>query len=131
MGRRVFVLLFTLLTPSFHLGDCVGWLGSAEARMACCEDESQCPMHAGAGDHHLGSTAPVSQADADRCCAASEDGDSIPSALTVHAAVVALPPAVQPMPDANVVAPLFEWLTPEPSPPDSVARHVLLSTFLI
>lgn len=131
MSRRFFVLLFALLTPSFPMGDCVGWLGSAEARMACCEDESQCPMHAGSGDHRVGTTASVSQADADRCCAASENGESIPSALTAHAAVVALLPADQPVPDANVVAQLVEWLTPEPSPPDSVARHVLLSTFLI
>ena len=77
---------------------CEGWLSTAEARMACCANEQECPMHK-AGQHPSGSNQRISQSDADRCCAASEDGDSLPSSAKATGSTddLALVPAVLPV----------------------------------
>lgn len=73
----------------------------------------------------------VTQADADRCCAASEQDDASPTAKSI-AAIVAPPPATSPgvlLPPVNT--PSVTW---DRRPPDRafvVSRNVLLSVFLI
>jgi hypothetical protein len=114
-----------------HLAECQGWLSTAEARMACCANEQECPMHK-AGQHSSGPNQRVSQSDADRCCATSEHGDSMPSFVK---ASVADGLALIPVSLGGVLASAatrFDNLIEQVSgPPTSRSRHVLLSVFLI
>lgn len=131
LGRRLAALMLSLLVVSGHLAECAGWLGSPEARMACCEDEQTCPMHHN-GSTPTASAHAVSQADADRCCGASEQGAAVPSIS--HSAidgVSALAPAVVAVPSAAFAAIRAEWRWPDPRPLGQRPRRVLLSVFLI
>ena len=131
LRRRLLGVLAILMMVSGHLAECQGWMSSPEARMACCDAEHECPMHKSAG-HAVGSAASASQADADRCCAGSEHGTSAPSSVNIpSASAVAVLLVDSPVPDARILAPFVEWLDAAPSPPPSLARHALLSVFLI
>jgi hypothetical protein len=128
---RLIALVAACLVVSSHLAQCQGWLATPEARMACCADESQCPMHR--GTHHDSRTRAVSQADADACCAARpQSNDSLPS--SIHAAPVDVL-ALMPAPLAESFAPAIVRFVPpietEPSPPIGRSRQILLSVFLI
>ena len=88
-------------------------------------------MHSSA-ERQAGSANSVDQADADRCCAGAEHGTSAPSSVNIpSASAFAVLPVDSPVPDARILAPLVEWLDAAPSPPPSLARHALLSVFLI
>jgi len=99
--------------------------------MACCAGGAECAMHP--ADEHAGhSTPPVSQSDADACCASAEQSDSTPSAKA-FVAVVALDLAVSPV---VAVAPplrtLFDaWHASAPLDTSQAPTHLLLSVFLI
>ena len=99
-SRSLAALLILFVAFASTAGVCAGWQQSAEARMACCQDEANCPMHA--TERHGSSTrAGVSQSDADRCCASAERGASTPSTAffvtNVTFAVIANPiPAIGP-----------------------------------
>lgn len=106
---------------------CQGWQPTPEARMACCEVGIQCTMHESMTDEAV--PAP-SQADADRCCAESESDDS--SAPSPNFALK-VSPAVPMSAVVFLVAPVASTLHPRDSlpPPSHVAKHVLLSVFLV
>ena len=99
--------------------------------MACCEDETNCPMHATEQQGQRTRTR-ASQVDADNCCAASERGTSTPSASAYTpnvtlAVLTSLSPAVGPD------VPVFREnpnarISVDVSP---VPKHLLLSVFLI
>jgi hypothetical protein len=83
-------------------------------------------------DSEDGPTRVVSQAEADRCCAASEPGDSAPSptgpAFSVTLGVALRPdpvllPEPEPQPDI--------WRASLPKPASHVPKHLLLSVFLV
>jgi len=79
-----------------------------------------------------GPTRVVTQAEADRCCAASEDEDSAPSPTNV-AFFVTLAVALGPIP-ARLPEPEAHrdiWRASVPMPTAHVAKHVLLSVFLV
>jgi hypothetical protein len=112
---------------------CAGWAATPEARMACCADGRDCPMHKDKSDDS-GSGRVLTQLEADSCCAASErENSSSPSTPTF---VVAISFAVL---GAGVVLPLSvpslvlsdNWRTFSPLPTTPVAKHVLLSVFLV
>src|SRR5688572_7546873 len=68
--RRVAGALLALTLVAGNVALCAGWTMSAEARMTCCLNEAQCPMHRkGSSRVH---SHDVSQAQADACCAASD-----------------------------------------------------------
>ena len=110
---------------------CASWQASAEARVACCQDETSCPMHATTPHRH---TAPsrVSQADADNCCASAERSTSTPSTLS-DVPRIALGALASPIPAVGpAVAAFRESPTARTSVDVSpVPRHLLLSIFLI
>lgn len=124
--RFAAVLCVLALTPSVWV-ECAGWLATPEARRSCCES-ADCPMH----KDDAASARVVTQAEADRCCAASDSDESSPSstpfALSITFAVL--------QPGLPVVAPepvTFSLQTPEgvglrASP---VPKHLLLSVFLV
>ena len=123
------VSLITLVTlVGGHLAECQGWLATAEARMACCADEQQCPMHN--GNQQSGTNQGISQSDADRCCALSEHGDSIPTAKAVSVDSLApIPFSVSgALPSTE---PWFDRVAAHVSNPPSRPRHLLLAVFLI
>ena len=114
-----------------HLVECQGWLATPEERMACCANEHDCPMHK-ADRHSAGSTHLVSQSDADRCCATSEQGDPMPTSVKANAVDA---PALIPVSLLSVVIsplPSFADVSEQASNPlPGRSRHVLLSVFLI
>lgn len=130
-SRRLAAALLTLALAGGQSGICAGWMPTPEARMACCADDAACPMHASASQDE-GSKRALTQAEADRCCAASEQGESSPSPFNATFFVtlaVALDPVSAPLsePDAHQDI----WRSSVPVPPGHVAKHLLLSVFLV
>lgn len=132
LSRRLVALVLALLAAGGSGPICAGWLPTAEARMACCVEGQECPMHhkESGGDTSSGA---VSQAEADTCCALSEErqsGRDVPSApVIVSAAVLGAGIVVRPVTPRPVRA---EWLRPgSPGPSPPIHTHVLHSVFLI
>jgi hypothetical protein len=128
-SHRLSAVLLALALAVGQTGVCAAGMPTPEARMACCTDNAPCPMH---GGDDGGSTRVVTQAEADRCCAASERDDPAPSPATVAfsvplsviaGAVPALLPELPRQPHA--------WRTVMPPAPAHVPKHVLLSVFLV
>ena len=129
-SRRVSVVLLTLALAAGQAGVCAGWMATPEARMACCSDDGPCPMHKSESED--GPTRVVTQAEADRCCAASEHEDSTPSqsnaAFFVTLAVALSPiPALLPEPEPHPDI----WRAAVPISTAHVPKHLLLSVFLV
>jgi hypothetical protein len=129
LAARLVAAALILALAGDYYALCAGWLPTAEARMACCVDGT-CPMHQ-RHDETAGSNR-LTQAQADACCAASEQHDAEPSARpTVLAAAIDapdVPAAFEPARtlDTGNVGPVTA-----PSPPGHVPKHVLLSVFLV
>jgi hypothetical protein len=128
---RLAVLTTVVALAGGQLAECQGWLATAEERMACCANEQECPMHK-AGQHSAGPNQRISQSDADRCCATSEHGESMPNSVTAStvdgpALIPTSLSAVLPSPATWFDNPI-EWVS---GPPTRRSRHVLLSVFLI
>ena len=129
-SRRFSVVLLTVALAAGQAGVCAGWMATPEARMACCSDDGPCPVHK--SDSENGPTRVVTQAQADRCCAASEHEDSAPSpsygAFFVTLAVALSPiPGLLPAPEAHADI----WRASVPIPASPVPKHLLLSVFLV
>ena len=105
-SRRLSAVLLTLALAAGQAGVCAGWMPTPEERMACCSDDGPCPMHKSESED--GPTRDVTQAEADRCCAASEHEDSTPSQsyagffLTLAVALSPIP-ALLPEPEPHPV----------------------------
>ena len=111
---------------------CAGWLPTPEARMACCADEAECPMHK--GDSHRSASARVlTQAQADSCCASAEGQSSNQSNPSFVTAITAAVLGVRVVLPANVPALVLSdaWRTSAPIPIAPVPKYVLLSVFLV
>ena len=125
-----FALTFALVAGNGAI--CAGWMPTAEARMACCVDDAECPMHKG-DSHRSGSPRVLTQAQADSCCAASEGKNSSQSSPTCVAAITAAVLGAGTVLSANVPALVLSdgWRTSAPIPVAPVPKHVLLSVFLV
>jgi predicted metal-binding membrane protein len=130
--HRLSAVLVCLGLIAGNAAVCAGWAATPEARMACCAEGGDCPMHKGRSEEH-GSQRVITQAQADACCAASEQEQSKSSNPT---AVTAISPAVL---GVGVVLPVITpslmltdgWRTDAPIHSPPVARHVLFSVFLV
>jgi hypothetical protein len=111
---------------------CAGWLATPEARMACCAEGGDCPMHKG-DSHRSGSERVLTQAQADSCCASSEPENSNQSnpsfATAITAAVLGVGMVIPASTPALVLS--DDWRTSAPLPVAPVSKHVLLSVFLV
>ena len=111
---------------------CAGWLPTPEARMSCCAKGRECPMHKG-GLHESHSQRPITQAEADSCCAWSERERSNSSGPTFVAEISSPAPNVSTVltPPAPALVRTDSWRTDAPIPIAPVPKHVLLSVFLV
>ena len=130
-SRRLSALLLTLALSAGHMVECAGWMATPEARMACCTKGGACPMHK-SDSRDSGSPWTVSQSEADRCCAASEQDTAAPAAsgfiFSVSLGVIPSPvqlvvPATAARPDA--------WRDLISLPGTPVPKYLLLSVFLV
>jgi hypothetical protein len=131
--RRVAAFAVVVTLGAAGWAECAGWQATPEARMACCSGTGDCPMH----ESTVPGSSPervVTQAQADSCCAASDTGDSTPSAgafsLSLSAALVTSTLSAW----TRIAAPpasFDAWRTHVPLPVGQVSKHVLLSVFLI
>ena len=131
VGRRLAALAAVLSLSVGNVAVCAGWQPTAEARMACCLSDANCPMHEAEGHDHLAKST-VSQTRADSCCAASAQPRSSSSAPSPFASsgVIALVPAAVFLIPATIHA-AREWRVLAPLPASSIPRHLLLSVLLV
>ena len=128
--RRLPALALSLALVAGNTAVCAGWAATPQARMACCAAADACPMHA--ADTHRAPEQVITQAEADSCCAASE-GDKSGSTPIVAAAlsIAVLGPGII----LPITVPAFvlrdSWRTVIPIPSTPVAKHLLLSVFLV
>ncbi len=130
--QRLSALALTLGVDGGNAAVCAGWLPTPEARMACCADGAECPMHKG-DSHRSGSERVLTQAQADSCCASSERENSNQSNPSFVAAITAAVLGVGIVLPASVPALVLSdaWRTSAPIPIAPVPKHVLLSVFLV
>lgn len=128
IARTLAVTLIAALAAG-PVGLCAGWQSTPEARMACCVEGIACPMHT-SEDHGRSAQRAVTQVDADRCCASSEQDTSSSakplravSAIAIAAESILLPPPAYTRPWLRTVA--------LPNRGHTVSRHLLLSVFLV
>ena len=124
-----FALPLTLLGANGAL--CAGWAATPEARMECCAD-ADCPMHKGSTEKSP-SEHVLTQAEADACCAVSEQKQSDspnPTAVVVLAApVLGAGALLAPSLPARLLS--EKWRPDAASVVPPVPRHILLSVFLV
>ena len=127
-GHRLSAVLLTLALALGQAGVCAGWMATPEARMACCADDGSCPMHKSRALDD-GSTR-VSQAEADRCCAASEPDPPPAPAGPAFSATLAPPvsPVAVMIPEPESRRDTASRSAPGPA---HVPRYLLLSVFLV
>jgi hypothetical protein len=130
--HRLAVVALTFGLMAGNAAVCAGWLPTAEARMACCADGVECPMHKH-DSHHSGSERVITQAQADSCCAAAETQNSSRSNPSFVTAITAAVLGVGVVLPASVPALVLSdaWRTSAPIPVAPVPKHVLLSVFLV
>ena len=130
--QRLAALALTFALVAGNAAMCAGWKSTPEARMACCADGVECPMHKG-NSHRSGSERVLTQAQADSCCASSEGKNSNQFSPTFVAAITAAVLGAGTVFPANVPALVLSdgWRTSAPMPVAPVPKHVLLSVFLV
>jgi len=130
--HRLAALALTFGLMAGNAAICAGWMPTPEARMACCADGVECPMHKG-DSHRSGSERVLTQAQADSCCAAAEGQNSNQSNPSFVTAITAAVLGVGVVLPANVPALVLsdEWRTSAPIPVWPVPKHLLLSVFLL
>jgi hypothetical protein len=130
--HRFAALALTFGLVAGNAAVCAEWLATPEARLACCSDGVECPMHKG-DSHRSGSERVLTQAQADSCCAAAEGQSSNQSNLSFVTAITAAVLGLGVVLPANVPALVLSdaWRMSAPIPIAPVPKHVLLSVFLV
>ena len=130
--RRLSAVILTIGLLAGNAAVCAGWLATPEARMACCAEGGNCPMHKG-DSHSSGSERVLTQAQADSCCASSEQENSNQSNPSFVTAITPAVLGVGTVLPASVPALVLSdaWRTSAPLPGAPVPKHVLLSVFLV
>jgi hypothetical protein len=130
--RRLASLVAVLALSTSAWAQCAGWQNTAEARMACCADGEQCPMHAARSGGAQGDRR-ITQAQADACCTLSERSSSTTPSASTHVATITFAPVPTlvsfVLPDATSIRDGWRTLVPISASP--VPRHLLLSVFLV
>lgn len=131
LGRRLIAIAAVVMVTVTNLPVCAGWQATPEARMDCCADETNCPMHQ-PESHKSGSKRLVSQREADACCAVSQQTHSAKSgSVFVLSASSALALSAVPFIAPPAQPTVHPSGTLDSSPISSVAKHLLLSVLLV
>ena len=131
LNRRLAAIAMVLTLLVGTLAVCAGWQATPEARMACCQDESTCPMHK-SDSHGSGLKHSLTQAQADTCCAGSERNDSATTRIPfLSSGNVALAPAIVSQVVSPMAPALEEWRALVPLRASPVPKHLLLSVLLV
>ena len=129
---RLTVLVLSLVLIAGNLALCAGWAATPQARMACCSEGNDCPMHKGESQIS-GSQRVMTQAQADSCCASSESQTSTQSSAAftavISSAVLGTTTVLPQIVPALVLR--DGWRTDSPIPTTLVPKHLLLSVFLV
>jgi hypothetical protein len=127
---RLAAVTVLIVLPLSAWVQCAGWQSTAEARMACCAQEAQCPMHS---QSRSGRHERVTQTQADTCCALSERSPSTPSSSSHLVAPVTLTLTSTPAPVvlSDLASLRVAWQDFVPIVISPVPRHLLLSVFLV
>jgi hypothetical protein len=130
--QRLAALALTFALTAGNAAVCAGWMPTPEARMACCADDGECPMHEG-DSHRSGLGRVLTQVQADSCCASSESKNSSQSSPAFVVAITAAVLGAGTVVPAGVPALVLSdaWRTTAPIHIAPVPRHVLLSVFLV
>ncbi len=132
MLSRVTALAVVLTLFGAGAIPCAGWETTAQARHDCCVD-GQCPDEVSNATGHSGDHAgTMTQAEADRCCATSEQKHQQRASQFAVSSFALSPPAEAAIFDSiTLLLPLeiVRDLAPAPSPPTRL--HVLFSVFLV
>ena len=129
--RRVAAFVAALALCAGNVAVCAGWQATPEARMACCMDDTTCPMHT-SDNHEHSSRHVVSQAQADSCCAAAPQRRDAPAAGSTFAAsgvMTLVPIAAFTVPVSAFMS--RQWRALVPLPVSSTPKHLLLSVLLL
>lgn len=128
MRNRAIAAFAVIALLGAGVGPCAGWQSTAQARKDCCV-EGQCPDELRSGAGHSSNP---SQAEADQCCAASEQKHQQGSAQFVDAAFVLAQP-VDRLAMLAVDVPALGRALPHADPihPPPTSLHVLFSVFLV
>jgi hypothetical protein len=124
--RRLAALLLTLGLVAGMWRPCAGWEATAEARLSCCQRHAGCAKHK-VTDHSV----PVTQSDADACCAASERQDAAQPSVAMFAPPILVPAAALFTRPPIAPPPPVDWRPPPALTSRQLHTHVLLSVFLI
>ena len=130
--RRTLATSLGLMLTAGPVGLCAAVTPTPEARMACCTDNDECPMHDG-GVHSSESHHQSSQSQADQCCVASERDtphQSMPMSVGVLSTPVLDPSVLLPLHIPTLVR-TDAWRTTTPLLVTPVPRHLLLAVFLV
>jgi hypothetical protein len=133
MISRAAALAVVLALLSAGAIPCAGWESTSQARHDCCVD-GKCPDEVSNTSGHSSShPGGVTQAEADRCCATSEQTHQQRASQFADASFALIPPA-----ETSTVLDSSALLLPDriardrasaPSPPTRL--HVLFSVFLV
>ena len=129
-GLSSVALILVLLSGNTAL--CAGWAATPQARMACCAGRDACPMQKGKSHDSTGKHA-ILQAQADACCAASEQqrpNQSAQAQLGVISSAVLGVGVIVPAPIPALVV-SNGWRAVVPIATQAIPKHVLLSVFLV
>jgi hypothetical protein len=131
MARRLAAALIVFALFGVSVAPCAGWESTAQARHDCCV-EGQCPGQVNADGHPGSHPGDVTQAQADQCCATSEQQNQQRSAQFAGATSLLLPPL------ESVVVAAADIKPPErtdpiavPVPSPAARLHLLFSVFLV
>lgn len=130
-GRPVSAVLVIVALAAGNVAVCAGWLATPEARMACCSEGGSCPMHKADSDDS-GAARVITQAEADSCCAASEQNDPAPSSsIFVASVTLAVIPSPVPFVSAITAAQSDRRRRIVPVPGARLPKHLRLSVLLV
>jgi hypothetical protein len=131
MASRLTAALLVFALVGVSAAPCAGWESTAKARHDCCV-EGQCPDQIEAESHSGSHPGGVTQAQADQCCANSEQQNQQRSAQFAGATFLLLPPLESVVIAAADITPPEQSdpsAVPVPSPPGRL--HLLYSVFLV
>jgi hypothetical protein len=131
MASRLASVVLVLALFGAGVAPCAGWESTAQSRHDCCVD-GQCPDQIEADSHSGNHPGGVTQAQADQCCANSEQQNQQRSAQFAGATFLLLPPSERVVVAAADITPperTDPFAVPVPSP--SARLHLLFSVFLV